>query len=212
VKTNTMCVSVVFVAVAGVVGVAAGSPLPPDSTILPVPSVPQPVGGPNFAILAQGSTPVTASTFSGTVHWYVLQGVSNSPLPGLTFGYRVENNASSPHAISRIAINGFGATSQLDVGYFNGPAGTVVPSYADRDGTANGVVGFQFASFLLGEITPGASSKELIIYSNATSWVVAEAGLINGSIATVAVPAYIPAPGVAGLVGAGLMLAGRRRR
>ncbi len=209
---NTLCTSVVFGVVAALVGVAAGTPLPPGSTVFPVPSVPQAVGGPGFAILAQGSTPVTAATFSGTLYWVVLQGVSNSPLPGLTFGYRVENNAVSSNGIGRLTINGFGVTSQLDVGYYNGVSGTVAPSFADRDSTPNGVVGFQFASFLLGEITPGTSSEELIIFTDATSWVVGEAALIDGSIATVAVPALIPAPGVAGLVGAGLMLAGRRRR
>lgn len=203
--------SIVSASLVAIVAASASAiPLPPGGLVLP-PALGSGASGP-FSILTLGSSPLTASTFTGTLNWAVLSGDTSNPLGGLTFVYAVENNALSPNSIGRLAINGFGNTAALDVGYFNSGSGTVVPSFADRDTSPFGVIGFQFAAFLNGMIGPGQTSEELIVYTDATSWVVGEAAVIDGSIATAAVPALVPTPGAAGLMGVGILAMTRRRR
>ncbi len=184
--------------------------LAPGGTQFPVSTVPQASG--SFVILASGVSPMTAATFTGNVYWVVWSNDSSSPfgLSGVNFAYIVANDSTSPNSIGRFEVNGFGS-AQTDVGYYNG-TGTAVPSIADRDSTPFGVVGYTFASFLTGMIAPGTASEDLTIRTDSTSWTFGDAAIIDGSIANVPVPAIIPAPGVAGIAGLGLLAAGRRRR
>jgi hypothetical protein len=184
--------------------------LGPGGTLVPVPLVAP--AGVGFTLLANGTTPVTAATFSGTLSWGVWTNDVNNPfgLTALNFGYSFTNDTTSPNAVGRITINGFGS-STTDVGRSTF-SGTVQPSIADRDTSIFGIIGFTYASFLNGMIQPGQTSQEMYIRTDATTWTFGDAAIIDGSIANVPVPAVIPTPGAAALAGLGLLTAARRRR
>jgi len=205
-KTNIAIV----LSIAGLAGTAFAAPLPPGGTIFPV--VGAPVSG---TVVTSGSVVVTAATFSARVFFEVVDEGALNPLGGLTFLYAVSNSASSSNQIGRFTINGFG-NWLVDGTYSSTSFGVtpgLFPTTLDRD-VANGgdTVGAGFELFGPGTILPGQTSWFSVFRTNAPDWRNNAVQVIDGSIGTNVVPAPIPAPGAAALLGLGALAAGRRRR
>lgn len=169
---------------------------------------PGPVGA---TLVATLTVPLTTPTYTGTLTSEVFSGDVSNPLGGLTFTYKIANDPSSAHAITRLAVNGFSGTL-TDMSFLAG-SGMFNPTLNDRDSTSN-VVGFTYIGAPIGggTIAPGSNTSLMVVQTNAAAFKRTIAITIDGSIATVdSFSPLVPEPASASalLVTAGLL---RRRR
>ena len=169
------------------------------------------------APLTQVSTPVATPTYNGTLTSAVYTNQGGT----LDFLYQFTNSPNSSDGIERLTMSSFtGFTT--DVGYRTDAvapfvAGAQQPFFATR--SANGsVVGFEFSStnqagpYL---ISPGESSRTIVIRTNATQFVAGNTAIIDGFAANAPsfAPSEIPEPAsLAALATVALGAMMRRRR
>jgi hypothetical protein len=136
-------------------------------------------------------TPLVGAAFNATLVSIVIQGDPSNPLGGLTFVYQVTNDAKSIDAIGRATFTGYDAWL-TDMSYQN-PAAGLAPLLMDRSALGD-AVGFSFIGPPLGPnvLPPGATSRPLVVQTNAPAWTIATGNVIDGSVATG--PAYAPLP------------------
>ena len=191
-----------------VAAAAYGAPLGIGQTIHPTPAEVDPTGG--IAIAGPTTQHYITPNFSGDLVSTVIAGDPSNPFGGLTFEYRVSNDAASINVNARLSVNGY--TGFLTDGSFQIPASGVIPAYVDRP--VADVVGFSFLGQPVGfgPIQPGQTSALLVVQTNATTYSNSFASVIDGTIATI--PTYAPAPEPAAfvLLGLGGLALIRRRR
>jgi hypothetical protein len=173
-----------------------------------------PVGG---AVIASSTLPYTgvntssSVVFSGNETSQVLLGDPGNPFGGLTFVYMLNNSSSSPDAIDRVSLSSFaGFATQVE--YF-GPG--VSPSIGDRSTNPGDIVGFDFFGATL---TPGATTSELIIRTNALQFTSNTMSVTDGGDGVVSSYGAAPSAGTSpepaslGIISIGGLLLLRRRR
>jgi len=187
---------------------ASASPLPPSSSVFPLPVG---IGTSGGVVIASQTLAFSTSLYSGTLTSQVISGDTNNPHGGLTFTFLLSNDASSSSSLNRLTLNGFTSGFSVDASWF-GSSPSVAPIAVDRNTT--GVVGFSFNTILPGflRIAPGTSSTLLILQTNSTTYFNTLASVIDGRVTQVGSFAPVPTPGVASLLGLGGVLAVRRRR
>ncbi len=183
------------------------------------------VTGPAFRQDSIGGTKIaefeTAFTgdggFGGVLISEVYEDVPSNPLGGLTFIYRVRNDAANPNSIGRASFAGFDVYVTNVQYSADARSGVIAPAYVSRDPNGD-VVGFNFyrqpapasetvADFLL----PGRPAA-LYIHTRAEGFALTgTASFIDGGVASVTTYAPIPEPTsfvLLGLCAAGMV--GRR--
>src|SRR5262249_54555190 len=141
----------------------------------------------------------------------VIAGDPSNALGGLTFTYRLTNDANSLAALERMTNLNFSGFL-TDVSYQT-PAAGVIPTSVDRDASSS-TIGWSFSALGAGVIPPGGASALLVIQTNAPFFAPILANVIDGSIATPASfgPAAVPEPAAFTLLGIGLLSTGMVRR
>jgi hypothetical protein len=213
-----------FVLVAAV-AVCAGSPafavsLPANSSFLST-GAGVPVGG----VAVAGGAPLafSSATFAGTLTTTVISGDTSNPYGGLTFTYLLTNDLASTHAIERLTINGY--SGFLVEANYQTPTSDQIPTLFDRSAGLGDTVGESFYNPIIslpgfgnGVLSPGATSALLVLQTDAQFYQLSTANVIDGSVATVATFAPVPAIpepssiALASLGFIGLALWRRRRR
>jgi hypothetical protein len=192
--------------------------LPIGGIHFPVIAEPDPVGA--TLIASTGAVPFATSLYTGNLTSNVYTNDPTNPFgpTALTFTYLLHNDLGSIDALERLTVVNFD-TFATDTSY-QSPVlgGAIAPSYVNRS-TTGGTVGFSFASFGLGTLSPGADSALLVVQTDAVNYFPSLANVINGAVAQVtsfspATP-IVPEPatfgaGVLGLVGLGMFA--RRRK
>ena len=152
--------------------------------------------------------------FTGTLYLRVVRATSTGKLD---FHYQILNDATSTDAIKRLTTTNFDGF-MTDVDWLT-DGSDVRPSRADRS-LDNSVVGFRFIKpgrvTGLGLLSPGLTSRWMVIRTDATHYAVGSSSVIDGGVANVTsfapVTAPVPEPFTMALGAAGLGLAARRRR
>ena len=197
---------VTFVLLGGIAPSADAALLLPNTTIAAV-AEPDPIGG--TVIANSGPVAFSSGTINGTLTSQVIQGATN-PLGGLTFTYLLTLNGGSPDAVERFSISAYDAFS-TDASY-NTSVGATAPTTISRSLNGN-VIGFNFPA--PATLPPGATSRLLVVQTNAPSHAVTTASVINGTTATVTsfAPLAVPEPGTVSILAlcAGRLLLKRRR-
>lgn len=186
--------------------------LPSGGTLYPAPAGTDPGGGSLLTIGGGVPVPFASATYSGTLNTTVLTGDATNPfgLAALTFTFLLTSDASSVNVIERLTSNGW-TGFQTDVSYSD-PGLGILPSYVDRQ-TAD-VLGFGFlpAPIGPGTLTPGGSSRLLVVHTDATFFQPSFASVIDGTVTSVlSFSPAIPEPGTLSLLMAGGLALMRRR-
>ncbi|MFO0897416.1 MAG: PEP-CTERM sorting domain-containing protein [Pirellulales bacterium] len=169
-----------------------------------------PVGGnPIGSLIQPFSSP---GSVSGRLISQVISGDPSNALGGLTFVYFLVNDgAAGPHSIGRLSVDDF-AGWQVDASYQTTSVG-IAPGSIDRQPSGD-VVGFNFLPTgfdpLTGFLAPGATSRKLVLQTNALRYTNVMASIINGGVTQAASfgPAPVPEPStllLAALAGLGLL-------
>lgn len=200
----------IVAAIAGVSSLASAAVVAPGQTAVAI-NENNPVGG---TVVASNTQPFATSNYTGLLTSTVISGDTSNIYGGMTFVYTLTNNPGSANAIQRLTINGFNSYV-TDVSYKFG-TGTTAPSFNDRDPTG-GVVGFSFLGVPIGvgTLNAGTSTEQLVVQTNATTYVNVIANVSNGAVSQVNAigpnGAITPEPTtLAALAGLGLVF--RRRR
>jgi hypothetical protein len=192
------------------------APLVPGATIA-APAEPDPTGGivqAGTGIAVPFASPAGPGQFSGTLTTTVLSGDPSNALGGLTFTYRLTNDAVSLAALERMTNLNF--TGFLTDVSYKIPAAGVAPSSVDRDASSS-TVGWNFSPLGTGVIPAGGSSALLVIQTNAQFFAPITANVIDGSIGVAAsFGPVVPEPASLTLLGISLLSVGalsqRRKR
>jgi hypothetical protein len=197
---------VMVVSVASLCAISHGAILNVGASQFPVANE-GPITG---TIVGTLTTSFSTSLYGGTLSSEVISGDTTNPLGGLTFVYTLSNFGSSASSLSRLTLNGFVGV-QTDTSWFVGSP-RIIPAAVDRTSSPD-VLGWSWLSFGGNQlIAPGATSSQLIVQTNATTFNPNIASLIDGLVTQSGILAPIPTPGAAALLGlGGLVLAGRRR-
>lgn len=178
----------------------------PGETVFSVGSA-SPTGGVVIASLTEdftGGNIVSGPYFTGTLTSSVISGDPSNPYGGLTFTYLMESKVTSKNNLNRLSVNDY--TGWLTDFNYQTPAAGVVPYLFDRDGTGD-VVGFSFFSSPVGfgVLHPGDNSALLVIQTNAPSFQMTTAAVIDGIVTTVdSLAPAVPEPSTLALFGIGL--------
>jgi hypothetical protein len=211
-RSNKRLLTFVATVLASAVAAAVhAAPITPGQTIFP-PAEPDPTGG-----VVQAGTGVAVpfassggpGAFTGTLTTTVIAGDPSNPLGGLTFTYRLTDDATSLSALERMTnldFTGF----QTDVSVQT-PAAGVVPFTIDRDPSSS-TVGWSFNTSGGGKINPGQASALLVIQTDAPAFAPINANIEDGAVATAASFGPVPEPASLGVLCLGLLTARRRSR
>ena len=188
------------------------APLLPNQTIA-APGELDPTGGvvqAGTGVAVPFASPAGPGSFSGTLTSTVIAGDPSNALGGLTFTYRITNDANSLSAIERMTNLNF--TGFLTDVSFQTPAAGVVPTTVDRDASGS-TVGWSWSALGAGVIPAGGASRLVVIQTNAPAFTQVNANVIDGSIAVVSSfgPA-IPEPASLALLSIGMLTVGVFRR
>lgn len=191
-KTSWMATASALAVMFGVSFSADAAPLPPGLFLFPAPAEAEPVGG---SVLDTVIAPWgTSFSFSGVLTSKVVSGDASNPLGGLTFVYEFSIDGTSSHEASQLSIGGF-VDSLADASYDGGSAG-VSPLFISRSDEGSGFgtnIRFGFSP----GVTPGSSSKILVVQTDASTYDHSIASMINSSaypnIPTLA-PSMVPIP------------------
>ncbi|HYD01667.1 MAG TPA: hypothetical protein VEB22_10615 [Phycisphaerales bacterium] len=207
----------IFTVTAALIATAAtATPLLPGGSVSPIPV---------YGTTLNAATPVAPTFISnftspgghytGQLRSGVFTNCADNPfgLGFLTFAYVLLNDVTSTDALGRFTVNGFGTTS-IDSG--SEPL-TANPAYTDAfentrqaDGDS---VGWTFVELgMFSRMMPGDTSRIFVLHTNATTYGINAASVINGDIATAQAYAPLPTPGAAALLGLGGLAIARRRR
>jgi len=155
-----------------------------------------------------GTNALGDTTITGSISSAVWQETSGT----LTFYYQVNNSSASLDGITKFTIDGFGG-KVTDVDALN-YGGTNLPITVDRQNPAS--VGFTFANYPIlggaGPLAPGTSSYWLVVHSDATSYGLNSAQLIDGTVASTLAYAPVPEPSSMAVMGLGAVALLRRRK
>jgi len=189
---------------------ANSTPLLPGTSVTPLVLATNSVS----PTVASDMVPFSALTISGNVYAYILSGFTDNPWAsagGLTFVYEVTNSSASPDSVSGFSVNGWTGFN-TDVADYN--IGGIQPYSAQR--SPSGTILFNFMELPTGsgQVAPGTSSWQLVIYSDATSWTDVSVGVRDGSGVTISTlgPAVPDGGTTALLLGLGLLGMGLIRR
>jgi len=138
-------------------------------------------------IVASETDSFAGTKLQGTVKVSVLQNFTDNPWSaagGLTFVYTIHNSGTSTDAITGMGIDGW-AGFLTDVADYPSPSFGPAASFASRStvGTNNGntvTFGWQGTPLGAGLIVPNSSGYEVLVYTNATSWMDVTAGVRDG--------------------------------
>src|SRR5438552_12646260 len=146
------------------------APILPGQTISPVPAEPDPTGGvvqAGTGVPVAFASPSGPGSFSGSLTTKVIAGDPSNALGGLTFTYRLTNDASSLAALERMTNLDF--TGILTDVSYQIPAAGVAPTSVDRDASGS-TIGWSFSNLGLGAINPGSASAVMVIQTNAPAF------------------------------------------
>jgi len=183
-------------------------------TLFPAPGEPDlPAGAVLLSTVGPTAFLATPPVFSGTLTSQVYRNDSTNPfgLNALTFAYRVANNETSQNAIHRLSLGGYDSF-QVDASYQSTSTG-LIPTFIDRPTVQ--AIGFSFEGAPVGpgSLAPGASTRLLILQTNATQFGPILANVIDGGQANgiASLGPVVPEPATLGaLVLAGGLLLRRR--
>ena len=166
---------------------AHAAPLAPGTSLYPVPGEADPTPG---GVIASMSLPFSAAPlYSGVLTSTVVDDPGN-PLGGLTFVYELSNDFVSSDAIHRLTINGYAGLS-VDASY-QSPTLGLLPTLVTR--SLAGTIGFNFipTPVGLGELGAGLTTAKLVVETDAPTYVLSFASVIDGTVTSVA--SFAPAP------------------
>jgi len=199
-----------FAAISLSVSVAHAAPLLPGGSV-PMFNEPGPVGGTLIAstnVSFAGINFFGNTNFTGTLISQVWSGDAFNPYGGLTFTYRLLNDATSLDALGRLTLSSF-AGYQTDVS-FNTNVFGIVPFNAARS-----IVGNQIDFNLLSgppnfqhNLLPGTTTPVLVIQTDSLVFNIGNASVIDTAVANAVafVPTtVVPEPATLGLALVGLI-------
>jgi hypothetical protein len=175
---------------------------------IPTPAEPDPTGGvvqAGTGVAVPFVSPAGPGQFSGTLTTTVIAGDPSNALGGLTFTYRLTNDAVSLAALERMTNLNF--TGFLTDVSFQIPAAGVIPTSVDRDASGS-TMGWSFSNLGAGVINPGAASALLVIQTNAPAFTQVNANVIDGAIAVASSFGPVPEPATFALLGVSLISIG----
>ena len=150
-----------------------------------------PVGG---TVVGTITEPFSTAFYSGTLICNVIAGDTSNPFGGLTFTYRLTDDAISRDPLQRLRVLGFRPWTVDMSNQLSAPAlGWVAPTSMDFDSSGENV-GYSFGTVGNGTLLPGGSSTLLVVQTNARSYWI-EPSVISGG-ATVVVTTFSPQPPV----------------
>jgi len=201
-------------------GEATGTALPPGATVAPSATVafsgPNSICGANVTCTRAASTGAvpfagidssSQTRFTGTIVQDVFLNTTFDGVTGTSFRWTVENDVNSLDSILRVSMADFGGFL-TDVGYVSGSG--VPPLSADRSASPGTTVGFANWGSSPGGITPGSTTVQFLIQTNASSFTSSgSTTLSNGASAALAsVATYEPAGASVAQCGNGVIEAG----